>query len=338
MTEKQADGQEEPTSTLSLSVHADSARCTSCGEDIWIAEGACPFCSADREPATEAEAHLYRSRIAVFGPIAEAFRRPIGTTGVVPVSDWQYLGFLRDSRILDTGESDRMQKAINGLDLSSPAKIRGNESKHAARVLLRGAERFRRVIRSLKSLRPSGRFGEIRPHLVTAFEAYRRAFTEVAEGVVSWHPAQAQAHADAVQPAFDEAAEEAEAASRKMGSAGCHEGLVDDSAQERILTFVLGTLKAEPEDLSDVLNLGLGSVDGFMSKGPEGYAYFSGPLSTPLEEMPEGVPQTLYLLALMLSGQEGPRRRPRARSPRPTSSITSKLFSSFAKCTRRRRS
>lgn len=288
-----------------MSVEADAARCASCGEEIWVAEATCPFCGAEREPGTEADAHLYRSRMAVFGPVADAFRRPIGTAGVVPVSDWQYLRFLRDSRVLDTGASTKAQEAINRLELSSPEKIRGRESREAAREMLRGAERFSQVLRSLRSLRPSGRFAEVHPHFVAAFDAHRRAFAEVAEGIVSWHPAEAQEHADAVQPAFDEAAEEIGLASGKMDAA-FPEGLVDDSAEERILSFVLGTLEAEPEDLSDVLGLGLGSVDGFMSRGPEGYAYFSGLLSTPLDELPEGVPQTLYLLALLLSGQEDP--------------------------------
>jgi hypothetical protein len=122
LTEMPSDNHEELTETLSLSVRADSTECTSCAEEIWIGQETCPFCDSKREPGTEAEAHLYRSRVAVFGPAADTFREPIGQTGSVPLSDWQYLQFIRDSRVLDTEQVDKMREAINELDLSSPEK------------------------------------------------------------------------------------------------------------------------------------------------------------------------------------------------------------------------
>ena len=155
--ETQGDKHEEPTNTLSLSVSADSTGCTSCGKEVWIGEEACPFCGAPREVGTEAEAHLYRARIAIFGSIAEAFREPIASKSAVPVSDWQYLRFLLDSRVLDVETIDEMQAAMNRLDLSSPEKTRSKASKEAARVLLRSANRFRRVIGNLKSLKPGSK-------------------------------------------------------------------------------------------------------------------------------------------------------------------------------------
>jgi hypothetical protein len=305
MPEESPANDEEPASTLSLNVRVDSTRCEFCGEEIWIAEETCPFCGTDRTPGTEADAHIYRSRVAVFGAAAHAFREPSDATGVVPVSDWQYLRFLRDSRVLDTEQSDEAQRAVDGLDMSSPEKVRSREAREAAEAMARNAHRSRRVLRGLKSLRPSGRFAEVHPHFVAALDAHRTAFAEVVEGLVSWSVAEAQGHADAVQPALDTATEEINLARRKMDEA-FPDGLVEDSAEERITSFVLGTLVSDPEDPADALNVGLGSVDGFMARGLEGYAYFSDLLSTPLEEMPEGVPQALYLLALILSGQEDP--------------------------------
>lgn len=213
--------------------------------------------------------------------------------------------FIRDSRVLDSEHLDKMLETINELDLSSPGKIRSKDSKEAARMMQRSADQLRRLLRSLQSLRPSGRFADIHPHFVSTFQEYRRAFAELAEGLVSWSPVEAQAHAGAVQPAFDAATEEIELANRKMDTY-FPDNLVEDSAEERMLSFVVGTLEAKPKNLSDVLDLGFGSVDAFMSRGPDGYMYFSGLLTTPLEELPEWIPQTLYLLALMLSGQEDP--------------------------------
>jgi hypothetical protein len=71
-------------------------------------------------------------------------------------------------------------------------------------------------------------------------------------------------------------------------------------------SFLIGTLDGEIEELTDLSQLGLGSFDAFMAPRDDGYRYFSGMLAAPLEDLPEGMPQVLYLLALMVGSQEDP--------------------------------
>lgn len=290
---------------ISLTITGDDAECESCGEELWIGEAVCPSCNTPREPGTEADAHIYRAKVAVFGQIAEEMRAPLDGEATVPLSDWQYRTFLVDSRVLDAELPKRIIEAINRLDLSTPESIRSADSRQVVQEVLQGVRRLRRNIRNLRSLKPSDRSRGIHSHLLKTFEAYHRGFQEVAETLVAWSPDEIRSHATRIQPAFDEAAAEVRLVSREMDAA-FPEGRIEDSGEERIMSFVLGTLEGEPKELADVLSLGLGSVDAFMSRGPEGYAYFSHLLSTPLEKLPEGIPQTLYLLALMLSGQEDP--------------------------------
>ena len=71
-------------------------------------------------------------------------------------------------------------------------------------------------------------------------------------------------------------------------------------------SFLIGTVDGKIEELTDLSQLGLGSFDAFMAPRDDGYRYFSGMLATPLEDLPEGMPQVLYLLALMVGSQEDP--------------------------------
>jgi hypothetical protein len=82
------------------------------------------------------------------------------------------------------------------------------------------------------------------------------------------------------------------------------DGLDDDTVEERLASFLLGTVDGEIESLTDLSQLGLGSFDAFMAPRDDGYRYFSGMLTTPLEDLAEGMPQVLCLLALMVGSQE----------------------------------
>ncbi len=74
-------------SDLSFQLKMDSIVCEGCGEELWIGADACPICGTTLQPGTEAEAHLYRSRVVIFKPLLERSREPVSTS-VVPVTDW----------------------------------------------------------------------------------------------------------------------------------------------------------------------------------------------------------------------------------------------------------
>ena len=56
-------------SNLSFQLKMDRVFCGACGEELWIGAEACPICGTNLQPGTEADAHLYRSRVAIFEPL-----------------------------------------------------------------------------------------------------------------------------------------------------------------------------------------------------------------------------------------------------------------------------
>jgi hypothetical protein len=294
--------------SINVTIAVEVAWCDECGEYAEVGDKNCPGCGAVVDVEWEEKAHLYRARREVFGDLAKALEEPSESTAVVPVTEQQYLRFINGSHVLSAEPSERMTKTINSLDLSEPSTIRGSETRKAAEALYQGALKLRRLIAELKSLRPYGVFAESHGHLISAFEAYREHFRELAQALLSRGPSEVERHKEAAQPPID-------LASRELGAFGIvfdaleetHPGgLADDTVEERLASFLIGSADGEIDELADLAQLGLGSFDAFMAPRDDGYRYFSGMLTTPLEDLPEGMPQVLYLLALMVGSQEDP--------------------------------
>lgn len=293
---------------ISVSIAVEVARCDDCGAYVEVGMENCPGCGAVVDVDWEEKAHLYRARREVFGDLVEVLEAPPESAAVVPLSERQYLRFINGSHVLSAEPSTRMTRTVNGLDLSEPSTIRGAETREAARVLRRDALKLRTLIAELKSLKPYGVFAEPHGHLVRAFEAYRRHFRELAGALLAKGPSEVEERKKAAQPPLDLASSELGAFGRVFDelSEAYPGGLADDTVEERLASFLIGAVDGQIEELSDLSQLGLGSFDAFMAPRDDGYRYFSGMLATPLEDLAEGMPQVLYLLALMVGSQEDP--------------------------------
>lgn len=293
---------------INVSIAVEVARCDECGAHAEVGMENCPGCGAVVDVDWEEKAHLYRARREVFSGLVEVLEDPSESTAAVPVSERQYLRFINGSHVLSAEPSSRMTKIVNGLDLSEPSTIRGAETREAAQVLRRGALKLRTLIAELKSLKPYGVFAEPHGHLVRAFEAYQRHFRELAGALLAKGPSEVEERKKAAQPPLDLASKELSAFGTVFDelSEAYPGGLADDTVEERLASFLIGSVDGKVEELTDLSELGLGSFDAFMAPREDGYRYFSGMLSTPLDDLPEGMPQVLYLLALMVGSQEDP--------------------------------
>ncbi len=292
---------------MSFNFKLDSIFCEGCDEELWIGAEVCPVCGTTLQPGTESEAHLYRARVAIFGPLAERSREPVPTSAV-PVTDSQYLRYMLDTDLLETAPLADTTTTANALKFGTPSEIRSPENRAAAERLLRNADRYRRILLDLGSLRPSGRFDEINPHLLAAFKALLRMIEEIAQTLVAWSPEEARAHGASIQTALDEVSDELESGRVKMEEA-FPDGLKKDPPEERIASLIGGTRLpggGELQTLGDLSSIGFESFEQFMSCGPEGYRYFSDLLSVPLAELPDEIPPALYLLSLLLKDLEDP--------------------------------
>lgn len=300
-------------SNLSFQLKMDSIGCGVCGEELWIGAEVCPDCGAALEPYTEADAHLYRSRIVIFKSLLDRSREPVPTS-VVPVTDPQYLRYMRGTDLLDAAPLSETTEIANALKLETPSEIRSSENRAGVERLTRHADRYRRIVLDLEALRPSGRFDEVNPHLLSAFKAFLKLMEELAATLVAWRPGEARAHASAMQAALDRASDELASAREKMEEA-LPENLEQDLPEERIINLVSGARLpggGELQTLGDLSSMGFESFEQFMSRGSEGYRYFSDLLTVPLAELPDEVPPALYMLSLLLNELEDPigMRRP----------------------------
>jgi hypothetical protein len=286
----------------------DVAWCDECGAYAEMGAENCPGCGAVVDVDWEQRAHLYRARREVFGDLAEVLKAPSDYTTVVPVTEQQYLRFIDGSHVLSAGPVSRMTRTINSLDFSESSTIRGARTREAATVLYQDALKLRRLIATLKSMKPYGAFAQPHEHLIGAFEAYREHFRELAGALLARGPSEVEAHKQAAQPPIELASRKVRTFGRVFGelSKAYPDGLDDDTVEERLASFLLGTVDGEIETLTDLSQLGLGSFDAFMAPRDDGYRYFSGMLTTPLADLAEGMPQVLYLLALMVGSREDP--------------------------------
>ncbi len=268
-------------SNLSFQLKMDSTVCEGCAEELWIGTEECPLCGTTLQTGTKSEAHLYRSRVAIFEPVLERSREPV-TTSVVPVTDWQYLRYMRDTDLLDSSTLADTTRTANTLKLQTPSEIRGPENRVGAERLIRHADMYRRIVLDLGALRPSGRFDEVNPHLLTAFKAFLKLIKELAATLVSWTPTEAKAHVSAMQAALDRASDELASAREKMDEV-FPEGFVLKPPEEHITNLVGGSRLpsgGELQTLGDLSSRGFDSFEQFMSCGPEGYRYFSDLFAT----------------------------------------------------------
>lgn len=292
---------------LSFRIKMDSIFCEGCGQELWIGADLCPLCDTSLRPGTESEAHLYRSRVEIFKPLLEHSREPIPTSAV-PVTDWQYLRYIRDTDLLDPSTLTDITQTANALKLQTPTEIRGPENRARAERLIRHADRYRRIVLDLGALRPTGRFDGVNPHLLTAFKAFLELIEELAATLVSWTPTEAEAHSSAMQAALNRASEELASAHEKMEDA-FPEGYVLKPPEEHITSLVGGSRLpggGELQTLGDLSSRGFDSFEQFMSRGPDGYRYFSDLLTVPLAELPDEMPPALYMLSLLLKELDDP--------------------------------
>ncbi len=150
---------------ISFTIPLDATTCESCDEGIWIGWEECPHCDTAREPGTENEAHLYRGRVDVFGSLVQATRE-VDPTGVVPVTDVQYVRYIKGSRLFDAEQLEDVVEAANMLILEDVESTRSIETRKAAQRLMRAAERCHRLLMDLKSIKPTGRFAEAHPRII----------------------------------------------------------------------------------------------------------------------------------------------------------------------------
>jgi hypothetical protein len=296
-----------PMSKLSLNFKLDSIVCENCNTELWIGAKACLVCGTTLQPGTQSDAHLYRARIAIFEPLACRSRRPT-LTSVVPVTDWQYLRYMQDTDLLDPTALTEITEAANALRLESPSKIRSPENRAQTRRLILQADRCRRIILDLGALRPSGRFEGVNPHLLEAFTCFLKMIEELAATLVAWDMDEAMKHSSNIQLALDRASEELASAREKMHEA-FPEGFVLEPPEEHITSLVGGARLpggGELQTLGDLSSRGFDSFEQFMSRGPEGYRYFSDLLTIPLADLPDEMPPALYMLSLLLKELDDP--------------------------------
>lgn len=289
---------------MSLIIPLDSTACESCHEAIWIGWEECPHCGTAREPSTEEQAHLYRARVAVFEALARAAREVV-PTGLVPVTDTQYVRYMSGSGLFGSERLEEAYEAIEELNLEDVGSTRSVETRQAARRLESSADRRRRSLMDLKVTRPSGKFSEAHPHVVGAFEGFLGMIREIALWLTAWHPRDAHAHASAIQKALDEAAAELSLVNRHCNEIG-EDSVFEDTPEERMRSLTGTRTAGDVRTLSDLTAMGFGDFGKYMARGPEGYRYFSDLLRTPLKEMPDEVPPILYVLALLVNSFDDP--------------------------------
>lgn len=296
-----ADGNE-----IEMNFPLDAAECEHCGETIWLGWDRCPHCGRSRQPGDIAQAHLYRARRGIFDPIIRDLSDPGASKSKVPLTDQQYLSFIDGSGILSVDPAERMREAVNAFELETQESTRSVETRNATHRLAEGGQRIRRTIRSLSAVRPSGELADAHPHLLKAWKAYLGSYREAVEAPLSWSPEDAQRHAEAVQEQIDEAALQIEAFSEEFDRATSRLDTLQDTTEDRMLSVVFGTLEKDPEKISAVADLGLGSIEAFLTPRRSGYDYFADLLEVPYENLPNGIPQVLYLLALLVGGSDDP--------------------------------
>ncbi len=111
-----------------------------------------------------------------------------------------------------------------------------------------------------------------------------------------------------MQTALDRASDDLAAARERMESA-FPDNLEQELPEERLAGLVGGTRLpggGELQTLGDFSSMGFDSFEQFMSRGPEGYWYFSDLLAVPLADLPEEMPPALYMLSLLLRSLEDP--------------------------------
>lgn len=293
-----------PLGRISLTAPLDATVCGDCGEGIWLGWEECPQCGADREPGTEDQAHFYRARVAVLGPLVRTTRE-VDPAGAVPVTDAQYASYVTGSGTFDAELLEEIVDAAGALDLEDVESTRSAGTREAARRLERSADRVRRVLTDLKVMRPSGRFAEVHPHVIGSFEGFQRMLRSIALGLTSWHPQDIFPHAEGIQGALDEASDELETAA-ELWEEAAGDLLLGDTPEDRMASLTGGRPAGEVRTLSDLTAVGLGGFGEFVARGPEGYRYFADLMRTPLEEMPDEAPSGLYLLALLVNSFDDP--------------------------------
>ena len=294
-------------SELSLDLKLDSIKCEVCDTELWIGAESCPVCGAGLQPGTQSDAHLYRARISTFESLLRRSREPIPTSAV-PVTDWQYLRYLQDTDLLDETALTEISDSANALMLKTPSEIRSPENRAQIKRLTLQADRCRRIILDLGALRPSGRFEEVNPHLLEAFTSFLKMIEELAATLVAWDMDEAKTHATNIQSALDQASDELVSAREKMEEA-FPEGFVLYPPEEKITSLVEGQGLpggGELQTLGDLSSRGFDSFEHFMSRGPEGYRYFSDLLTVPLADLPAEMPPALYMLSLLLNELDDP--------------------------------
>jgi hypothetical protein len=294
-------------SDLSLNLRLDSTACGECDTELWTGAEACPVCGVALQPGTESDAHLYRARVAIFEPLARRSHRPT-LTSVVPVTDWQYLRYMQDTDLLDSTVLTEITEAANALMLGSPSEIRSPENRTQTRRLILQADRCRRIILDLGALRPSGSFEGVNPHLLEAFTCFLKMIEELAATLVAWDMDEATTHSSNIQRALDRASDELASARKEMQEV-FPEGFVLEPPEEHI-TSLVGDPRlpsgGELQTLGDLSSRGFDSFEQFMSRGPEGYRYFSDLLTVALTDLPDEIPPALYMLSLLLNELDDP--------------------------------
>lgn len=288
---------------FSFEIPLDATTCESCGNGIWVGWDECPHCGTGREPGTEGEAHLYRARVDVFGSLVRATHE-VNPTGSVPVTDAQYLNYIDGSGVFDE-EQLRVAETANALDIGDVGSTRSAETREAARRLTRTADRCRRLLTDLKVIRPSGRFADAHLHVVCTFENVHKMLGEMALGLTAWHPRDLHLHKEGVQEAFDRAHKELSLLEERWDEVDGN-GLFEDTQEGRMESLTGSRPAGEVQTLSDLAAMGFGDFGKFMSRGPEGYLYFSELLRTPLEDMPDELPPALYMLTLLVNSFDDP--------------------------------
>ena len=260
-------------SRISLTIPFDTALCESCREEIWVGWERCPHCDAAREPGTKDAAHLYRARVDIFEPLVQASQE-VNPTGTVPVTDTQYVRYINGYMVFDAEQLEDGVEALNVLALEDVESTRSIDTRQAAQRLVRSAQRCRRVLTDLKVIKPSGKFAEAHPPVISAFEGFQRMILEIAQGLTAWHPRDAHTHAAGAQESLDDATEELSLASQRLQEAA-EDIQLEDSLEDRIASLLGDRTRGEVRTLSDLTGVGVGDFQDFMARGPEGYRYFS---------------------------------------------------------------
>ena len=256
-----------------------------------------------RSPTLTSTAHVLPS----FEPLVRRSRRPT-LTSVVPVTDWQYLRYMQDTDLLDSTVLTEITEAANALMLGSPSEIRSPENRTQTRRLILQADRCRRIILDLGALRPSGSFEGVNPHLLEAFTCFLKMIEELAATLVAWDMDEATRHSSNIQRALDRASEELASARKEMQDV-FPEGFVLEPPEEHI-TRLVGDSRlpsgGELQTLGDLSSRGFDGFEQFMSRGQEGYRYFSDLLTVAFADLPDEIPPALYMLSLLLNELDDP--------------------------------